>query len=266
MPTGLPLDRDAFTTHIASALAQEPDTEVLSQDTLTIEARAQGVNMRLGLDNQYAQYLRAPEVLDRLTALIVAQSRSGLAAMQMPDLTQAAEQLYPQIKPQVYVDSLRAQGIPPLVARPFVADLALTYTMDRPDSMIPITTRHTAAWHIDELTLYQMAMANLEQRETQYAVYGQGPQQIFICQSLDGYDATRILLGGLLDEWAESIRPHRLLLGVPNRDFLIGFPESDAEIVKQIAAQVRRDAASREYSLTSRIFVWENGALREYAP
>jgi hypothetical protein len=46
-----------------------------------------------------------------------------------------------------------------------------------------------------------------------------------------------------------------ITLGVPNRDFLIGFSDAESETVKTIAVQVHRDAASREYSLTDRLLV-----------
>jgi uncharacterized protein YtpQ (UPF0354 family) len=264
MKTGLPLNPEAFATHVACALAQAPGIEILTQDKLSLQLRVQGLDSRVNLDNFYLQYRRAPEMLEQLTNRIVSQTLASVQAVRIPDLTTVAAQLHPQIKPQQFVDALRKQGAPALITRPFIADLVITFVIDAPDHMIPVNTRHTAAWQIDEPTLYQMAMANLEQRETQYAVYGEGPQRLHICQSLDGYDATRILLAAMLDEWAEDIRPHRLLLGVPNRDFLIGFPDGDCATVKAIATQIHRDAASREYSLTDRVLVWENGTLREY--
>ncbi len=266
MQRGLPLDREAFTTFVAAALAQAPDIEVLSQTTLSLGIRANGVEGQMNLDNAYAQYCRAPEALDKLTDFLVSQVQSFSQTIETPPLTDAIGSLYPQVKPISYLEMVRAQGIPSLVSRPLVADLVITYVMDRPDSMIPITVRHTATWQIDEPTLHQIAMSNLAGRETEYSVGGQGPHQLFFCQSMDGYDATRILLADLLDEWAARLRPHRLLLGLPNRDFLIGFSDADPDTVAAIAAQVRRDAASRPYSITGRLLVWENGTLREYQP
>lgn len=266
MQTGLPLDREAFTTFVAAALAQEPGIEVLSQATLTLKVRVSGVEGQMNLGNAYAQYCHAPEVLDKLTNFLVSQARSFSQAVETPTLNHVIASLYPQVKPIHYLEMVRTQGIPSLVSRPLIADLAIIYVMDRPDSMVPITVEHMATWQMDEPTLHQIALSNLAGRKTEYGVGGEGPYQLFFCQSGDGYDATRILLPDLLDEWAASLRPHRLILGLPNRDFLIGFSDADPGTVAAIAAQVRRDAARRPYSITSRLLVWENGALREYQP
>ncbi len=69
----------------------------------------------------------------------------------------------------------------------------------------------------------------------------------------------------LMDSWARRI-PGRMLIGVPNRDFLIAFSDRDPVHVAAIAAQVRRDATARDHPLCPDLLVWQEGKIKEYRP
>ena len=81
--------------------------------------------------------------------------------------------------------------------------------------------------------------------------------------SSDGYDATRLLLSDVLVTWAHTL-PGHLVIGIPNRDFLIGFSDANPDILERIAQQVQSDVAGREYGLTDQLFTLEAGEVREY--
>jgi hypothetical protein len=57
-----------------------------------------------------------------------------------------------------------------------------------------------------------------------------------------------------------------MLMGIPNRDFLIAFSERDSAHVAAIARQVRHDAARRDHPLCPDLLVWRDGQVREYRP
>lgn len=88
---------------------------------------------------------------------------------------------------------------------------------------------------------------------------------MIISTEQDGYTACRILLPDLLDEWASKVNGW-LLLGVPNRDFLIGIGDRDPQHVAAMARQVRRDAGKMLRPLSSSLLVWQEGRLRELQP
>lgn len=68
-----------------------------------------------------------------------------------------------------------------------------------------------------------------------------------------------------MDEWA-SKASGRLLPGIPNRDFLIGFGDRDPQHVAALVRQVRIDAGRMPRSLSSRILVWQDRRLHELQP
>jgi uncharacterized protein YtpQ (UPF0354 family) len=93
---------------------------------------------------------------------------------------------------------------------------------------------------------------------------GTGDQQLFIFNSGDGYDASRLLLSEVLAEWARLL-PGNLVIGIPNRDFLIAFSDANPDILRAVAAQVQSDAAQREYGLTDQLFTLVKGVVKEYS-
>ena len=68
----------------------------------------------------------------------------------------------------------------------------------------------------------------------------------------------------MLADWAREV-PGHLVIGIPNRDFLIAFSDANSEILRGVAAQVQSDAAQREYGLTEQLFTLANGVVKEYA-
>jgi hypothetical protein len=55
-----------------------------------------------------------------------------------------------------------------------------------------------------------------------------------------------------------------MVIGIPNRDFLIAFSDADESILTSIAHQIQLDSVQREYGLTDQLFTIEDGQVREY--
>ena len=75
-----------------------------------------------------------------------------------------------------------------------------------------------------------------------------------------------------MEKWQKKI-PGNMLIGIPNRDFLIAF--SDRHNGREgIKRQIRRDFRRKEYGLTPNLLVWGNslpprksgGRIREFQP
>lgn len=162
----------------------------------------------------------------------------------------------------------RKDAAPP-VHRPFVAGLIITYVFDFPD--------YRAYVNVDMLArimdrpgstfdaIHEHALENLRWRTTShnYETHGLYDKTMVVCETRDGYAATRVLLPDLMATWAERI-PGRILIGIPNRDFLIAFSDRSPAHVAAMARQVRGDAAQRDHALCADLLLWQNGRIREY--
>lgn len=119
---------------------------------------------------------------------------------------------------------------------------------------------------VSERQIHELALRNLRRRTDERAPYtmvGEDEQRLFIFNSNDGYDATRLLLTDILADWAKQVRG-QLVIGVPNRDFLIALGDANPDILRSVAAQIQIDSVQRDHGLTDRLFTLVGGQIREY--
>ncbi len=262
------LDRDAFIDHIETA-TREAGYTIQKREGTVLTLEMQGQPMRCDLKRLYGVYQLQP---DRLDAIVAAHLEAlGQADKPRPPLSEKAalESFLPLLNPAAWLDAVRKQGAEPPVHRPFIAGLIINYVFDLPDARAYI---HQGIY--DEIlsapdatpdVVHEMALENLRKRtgRRDTKTYGMGDGTIVVCDSRDGFAATRVLLPDLMATWAERI-PGRMLLGVPNRDFLIGFSDRDPEQATAMIQQVRRDAAQREGALTAELLLWHKGRVAPY--
>jgi uncharacterized protein YtpQ (UPF0354 family) len=193
------------------------------------------------------------------------QDQSG-SARSISDFAQLRERVLPMLKPIALLVEVRERKLPMIVYRPFLADLIIAYVIDEQGSAAYINERHMERWELSEHELHAQAIENLRRRTEErgnYTVVGEGPQRLVVFNTQDGYDATRLLLPSLLEQWRGDF-PGRVVIGVPSRDFLIIFSDADEQILANIAQQIQLDAANREHGLTDQLFTLEGGQVREY--
>jgi len=176
------------------------------------------------------------------------------------------ERVFPMLKPLKLLATVRERQLPMLVYRPFLADLMITYVIGEGDRAAYINEQHLERWGVAEHELHEQAIENLRRRTDErgsYTVAGTEDQRLIILNTLDGFDATRLLLPSLLERWRKEFSG-RMVIGVPNRDFLIIFSDSDSAIFANLYRQIQMDAANHEHSLTDQLFTLEDGEVREY--
>jgi uncharacterized protein YtpQ (UPF0354 family) len=161
------------------------------------------------------------------------------------------------------------QNKPMLLSRPFITGVVVTYIFDSPDYRIYLNTEMVSKF-IEEAEgrlemIHDLALDNLRERTKRrnFKKVGRGKERMMVCDTTDGLAATRILLPELMERWARRIYG-RMLIAIPNRDFLIAFSQQSREGVAAVARQVRLDATQRQHPLSSHLLTWQNGQIREY--
>ncbi len=256
---------DEFTQAAAQYVAAEPHVEVLDVDELTLHLRVRGREVTSELSSFYAAYRGAPEQLQA-----VWQTLTEALTTLPPDRTEDDPsvlllRVMPMLKPIALLNQLREQKLPMLVYRPLVGELMVTYVIDEGQSVAFLNEVHLERWGVTEPLLWAQAVGNLRARpvHTPAHVIGSGAGSLLIVNGGDGYDATRVLLPELFSGLAARI-PGRIVIGVPNRDFLIAFSDADRRIFDQVRAQIETDARAQEHPLTDQLLTYNNGALALY--
>lgn len=263
------LDPTAFTEVLAKA-TRKAGFRVERSEELAIFVVLAGGSLRCNLATVYNAYRQSPDRLDDIVAAHLAALARVPAVPAPPNAAELRTQLLPMLNQRSRLTALQQPGLPAPFHRAFLGNLVVTYVFDQPETMSYINPKLLEKIGATELSvdeLHVLAVENLRKRTGTkgYEVHGAGDQRMIISKELDGYTACRVLLPEVLDAWASKVNG-RLLLGIPNRDFLIGFGDHDPQHVATMARQVRSDAGKMERPLTSSLLVWQDGQLRELQP
>jgi uncharacterized protein YtpQ (UPF0354 family) len=258
---------EQFGAYMEKRLALYDEVELLDREGMELRLRVNGADVAADLGNFYIAYKREPGQID----VVVQTFAKTLLGIQpdrdINDYAELAGRVYPILKPIEMLAEVRERKLPMLAYREFLADLMIAYVIDEERSFAYINEDHLERWKVGIVDLHQQAIKNLRRRtddRVTYTAVGAGEQRLFIFNSGDGYDATRLLLADVLADWAREV-PGHLVIGIPNRDFLIAFSDANSEVLRGVAAQVQSDAAQREYGLTEQLFTLANGVVKEYA-
>jgi len=256
---------EQFAGYMEKRLAVYDEIEVLDREGMELRLRANGADVTADLTNFYNAYSRDPAQLDIVFETFVRVMLGIQPDRSASDYAALADRIYPMLKPLEMLVEVRERKLPMLAYREFLADLMIAYVIDEERSVAYINEEHLDRWSVSAHDLHEQSLVNLRRRSEQvkYTTVGVGEQQLFIFNSGDGYDASRLLLSEVLAEWARAL-PGNLVIGIPNRDFLIAFSDANPEILRAVAMQVQADAAQREYGLTDQLFTFVKGAVKEY--
>lgn len=260
------LDAEQFAAAIEVFLREQAAVTVEERTGMDMRLRVGASTLQLNLDNFYAAYRQNPAELPAVLQTLEQSLRGYEGARQITSFAALRDRVYPMLKPLSLLVTVRDRKLPMLVYRPFLADLMICYVIDEPSSVAYINEQHLERWQISEHDLHEQALANLRTRTDErgnFTIAGDGAQRLIVANTQDGFDATRLLLVPLLESWRRQF-PGAMVIGVPNRDFLIAFSDADRTILGNVARQVQFDAAEREHGLTDQLFTLEDGQIREY--
>ena len=261
-----PMSAEQFAAYMEKRLSLYDEIEVRGRSGMELRLRANEADVAADLSNFYAAYTRSPDQLDAVVQTFVRVIAGIQPDRTTSDYAELADRIYPMLKPLDMLAEVSERKLPMLAYREFLGDLIITYVIDEERSVSYINEEHLERWQIDVQDIHERAIENLRRRteeQVRYTAVGEGEQRLFIFNSGDGYDATRLLLSDVLAEWVRQV-PGRLVIGIPNRDFLIAFSDANPEILRAVAAQVQADAVQREYGLTEQLFTLGGGVVTEY--
>jgi uncharacterized protein YtpQ (UPF0354 family) len=266
------LDLESFAAHIEVATRQAGFV-IAKREELDLYVLLPGHDepLRCNLNQIYRAHQSSPHRLNDIVQAHLEALRSVPPPSPPPTEKEAAESLLPMLNRTQWLKEVQRQNVSPIAHRPFAAGLVVTYVFDFPDHRayinVDMLAKMTGQPEITFDGIHEYALENLRLRTTNrsYETHGLRYKTVIVCEVHDGYAATRVLLPDLMAMWAKRI-PGRMLIGIPNRDFLIAFSGHDSAHVAAITRQVRRDARQRDHPLCADLLVWQDGRISEYRP
>ncbi|MEQ1921728.1 MAG: DUF1444 family protein [Pyrinomonadaceae bacterium] len=256
-------EQRAFQVKVLSLLREmRPDrTFSATDDPLTLKCD----ESTLGLTNLRANFLLTTRTDSDLRLLLQESLVVTIDAVRdlgdTPEWDTAKRYLMPQLMPSEYLNKMD------LVSKPFGDTVVIGYVLDSDKTYSYVTVRDFESWGIGLESLHTQALNNLDLRSKGLeATVVEGTNGIIAIDTLDGFDASRILLPDLRERFAETLGTCDFFFGIPNRDFLICWSASDDETFQsQLRGQIASDTESRPYPLSGKTFIARSdGSIEVY--
>lgn len=188
------------------------------------------------------------------------------AAEGQPDHSATFEELRERIFPVVLSKSPRDVAGLPMVSQQILDGLAVGYALDSKNTLAYVPKTIFGTWGITLDELHETAMANLVARSETLAAHAaqddDGRVNLILIQTMDGYDASRILLPGLHDHLREHLGSP-FVAGIPNRDILVCFRD-EPKMVERLRQQVADDYRTMPHQVTDQLFLVTRDGIAPY--
>ncbi|NOT49585.1 MAG: DUF1444 family protein [Acidobacteria bacterium] len=248
-------EQRAFQVRCFRALSDiYPDNKFdLTDDPLTL---TEGEST-LGLTNVLAQFLLGSQTEADLRDILRAHVGKALsarpAAADRKDLSweQAKQQLMPQLMPEQFISLSKLK----LVNFEFGDGVKIGFVVDTEESYSYVSENDLERWSMSREVLHEAAMENLADRTNGIGMMAiPGPNAFIVVNTMDGFDAVRIVLPQIQQYFSETIGGP-FFFGVPNRDFLICWSKAgDEQFQSDMRSQISRDFDQQPYPLSRRAF------------
>jgi len=196
--------------------------------------------------------LRPEERLHHIDRWVVELLRAGEG---VPDAVSTYEELRERILPMILPgDSNLYKGV---VTSQLVEGLMIGYALDRDRTISYISQERFSEWDVSIEDLHDLAIENLVKRSDSLAAHASadddGKVNLILFQTMDGYDASRILLPTLHDRLREYLGSP-FGAAIPNRDILLCFRD-DKETVGRLRDQVKQDYQQMPHQVTDQLLL-----------
>jgi uncharacterized protein YtpQ (UPF0354 family) len=146
---------------------------------------------------------------------------------------------------------------PGVVMQPLVAGLLVAYAIDNDRTIAYIPKQRFESWNMTIEALHETAIENLVNRSEAISAHAaadeNGNVNLILFQTMDGYDASRILLPTLHDRLKEHLGSP-FVAGIPNRDILLCFRD-DEETVGRLRDQIAKDYQAMPHQVTDMLML-----------
>lgn len=241
--------RDVYATALG-----RPKPEIIKP----LELKGEG-DANLRLDNAYINYLQhwdedADTDADKLLTDWF-EHLWGEQSEKLGDFEDVRSLIYPIVRAAGYGLDTKV----PVLRRVILEDeLELFAAVDTGRTLRMLSENDLNEWDgVDADKVFFFARENLQalaQEMELQALAGEDgkPRAIIIAQG-DSYDASRLMLPELYNKLSEVLGEN-LLVGIPNRDFMIVLTADDEELVENVSSQVKIDAETRPYSISGKLY------------
>lgn len=248
----MPKEPEAFAESVASLLKRlQPDyaVDLVGPRELLVNGR------RLDLENLYRMVNHEPtrgtEIVEHYLEQLFTGDSVQLLNM---SLEFARQRIMPRIQPESIFNHLSREQVAHV---PFVNGTVIVFVTDLPHMTVSITTEQQLRWNLSFDEMDEIARHNLDEYapdlEVQLVESKEGGRAAIIGHH-DGYDAARLLLGGLYERLAPQMGGN-FYVAVPARDMFVAISAKPAPFVARLQDRVTQDFRRLPYPISADFYL-----------
>jgi uncharacterized protein YtpQ (UPF0354 family) len=248
----MPREPEAFAESVANLLRRmQPDysIDLVSPKELLVNGR------RLDLENLFRMVSHEPSRGTEIVEHYLEQLFTGDTVQMMTmTLDFARSRIMPRIQPESIFTHLSREQVAHV---PFVNGTVIVFVTDMPHMTVSITTEQQLRWNLSLDEMEEIARTNLNayapDLEVQLVESKEGGKAAIISQH-DGYDAARLLLGGLHQRLAAQLGGD-FYVATPARDMFVALSTGPQTFVNRIQDRVLQDFRRLPYPISPDFFL-----------
>jgi uncharacterized protein YtpQ (UPF0354 family) len=248
------MDLAAFTVRVHEVLKKhfaDQEFEAVPEDGVIATE-----SMRFGLANVMVE-LHHDSLSDEEFEQRIVQHFGQAFAMVQDDALIAPEFERARPRLRLQLANLQIPEFAHTITFPFSKEVCSAVVIDAPHGYAYVTKQNAASWDQTTVDLIEIARENLSAavKETKVMqIPAPGGAGLMVVQESDGYAAARVLLPQFREFLIQNLAPREgfVWVGVPNRDFLIAWPDRvGKETQASIREQLKVDAKQQHHPLCS---------------
>ena len=244
--------REQFVQEVLRCVAERFPLVKISRGDQAFSMRVNG--HVASLENLYRSVVLSPdESRHQIERWIVELLR---AAEGNPDRTGSFEELKDRILPMILAEK-DAAAHRSTVTQQLIEGLRVAYAIDSDRTIAYIPEAQFEQWGVSRDDLHDAAIANLVARSEAMNAHAaqdeDGRVNLILFQTMDGYDASRVLLPTLHEKLREYLGSP-FGAGIPNRDILLCF-RTDEDTVDRIRGQIADDHKKLPHGVSDKLLL-----------
>jgi uncharacterized protein YtpQ (UPF0354 family) len=207
------------------------------------------------LDNTYQVYRlnpkHCPQIIDDFLNVMTAK----------PDIPvtweEARPRLMPSLKSRQFLEETRqlrngAEYLENLVVLDYSKELCVLIAIDSERSIAFATKEQLSKWGVSAQEAFKCSVENLGKLTAPLwsdATEVAHKHGFFAFNTMDGYDASRLLLPDFYQRASQALGCDRIAVGVPNRDYIAAFPAGSPGLPRH-AEKIKNDFAAYDHAIS----------------
>lgn len=184
-----------------------------------------------------------------------------------PDREATFDDIRERILPVIVNGQSAEVAVDAMLTQPFLDELRIAYAIDHDRTMAYVSQKQFAQWKVQVEDLHQVALDNLVTRSDAIQAHAaqdeDGGVNLVLFQTMDGYDASRILLPSLHDRLRDHLGSP-FAAGIPNRDILICFKD-DPELLTRVRPQIQNDYHAMPHQVSQKLLLVTADGIAPYS-